>query len=168
MGQQQSGYRWLAAAFAWAVGSFALVTAAYASSTQPPDAKVLARGKYVVLTSGCNDCHTPRYVQAAGKVPEKEWLTGDALGWRGPWGTTYPTNLRLVMPRMTQEEWLKYARTMEPRPPMPWFNVRAMSDPDLIAMYHYVKALGPAGQPAPAYVPPGKIPSGPVVQFPQP
>mgnify|MGYP006138464527 CR=1 FL=1 len=37
-------------------------------------------------------------------------------------------------------------------PPMPWFNVRAMADEDLRAMYAFVKASGTAGRPAPAVV----------------
>jgi hypothetical protein len=56
---------------------------------------------------------------------------------------------------------------MEPRPPMPWFNVRAMSDADLKAIYAYTRSLGAAGTPAPAYVPPGTKAAGPVIQFPQ-
>ena len=44
------------------------------------------RGRYLVVTAGCNDCHTPGYPQAGGKIDEKLWLTGDKLGWRGPWG----------------------------------------------------------------------------------
>ncbi len=52
------------------------------------------------------------------------------------------------------------------RPPMPWFNLRAMSDEDLKAIYAYLKHLGPAGQPAPQYVPPSQTPRGPFVQFP--
>jgi len=51
---------------------------------------------------------------------------------------------------------------------MPWFNVRAMSTSDLRAIYRYVRHLGPAGQPAPAYVPPGQEPKGPAVRFPAP
>ena len=35
------------------------------------------------------------------------------------------------------------------------FNLRAMSDGDLRAVYRHVRHLGPAGVPAPAYVPPG-------------
>ena len=27
-------------------------------------------------------------------MPEAQWLTGDSLGWRGPWGTTYPECLK--------------------------------------------------------------------------
>jgi mono/diheme cytochrome c family protein len=60
------------------------------------DSKSIARGRYIVKIAGCNDCHTPGYFQTGGKVPEKEWLVGDKLGWRGPWGTTYPSNLRAV------------------------------------------------------------------------
>lgn len=46
------------------------------------------RGRYLVKTSGCNDCHTAGYAESGGNVPEKEWLSGNQLGWCGPWGTT--------------------------------------------------------------------------------
>jgi hypothetical protein len=49
---------------------------------------------------------------------------------------------------------------------MPWFNVRDMSDGDVRAIYAYLNYLGPTGQPAPAYLPPGRAPDGPIVQFP--
>lgn len=141
--------------------------AVYSETNPGTDATVLARGKYIVQVGGCNDCHTAGYAQSGGQTPEQEWLKGDVVGWRGPWGTTYPTNLRLVIGSMSQEQWLKHARSMQPRPPMPWFNVRAMSDDDLVAMHAYVKSLGPAGQPAPSYLPPTEAPKGPYVQFPQ-
>jgi len=148
------------AAVALAAASFA----ATAAETIPmsPQAQ---RGRYIVRTSGCNDCHTPGYAPQAGQIDEKLWLTGDALGWKGPWGTTYATNLRLLLNGMSEQQWLTHARTMQPRPPMPWFNVRAMNDEDLKAIYAFVKTLGPAGTAAPAYVPPGQPASGPVVQF---
>ena len=130
--------------------------------------KELARGRYVVQLGGCNDCHTPGYGMSGGKVPEKDWLTGDALGWQGPWGTTYPANLRLYFQRMSEAEWLKTAKTIETRPPMPWFTLHRMSNADLRAMYRFVRHLGPAGQPARAYVPPGGAVSTPVITFPTP
>lgn len=130
--------------------------------------KELARGRYVVQTGGCNDCHTPGYGMSGGSVPVKDWLTGDSLGWQGPWGTTYPANLRLYFQGLSEEQWLKKAKTFETRPPMPWFNVHAMSKADLRAMYRFVRHLGPAGQPAPAYVPPGGTVTTPVVSFPAP
>ena len=125
------------------------------------------RGRYLVQIGGCNDCHTPEYPEKDGKVDQSIWLTGSILGWRGPWGTTYPANLRLVVQGMSEADWMKRARSAL-RPPMPWFNLRDMSDSDLRAIYHFIKYLGPAGKPAPDYVPPDKEPMPPFVQFPAP
>ena len=149
------------------VAIFAAMVAAMPVFAQDKKADPLvARGRYVVSIAGCNDCHTPNFPMKGGEVPESQWLTGDALGWRGPWGTTYPSNLRLYMQGLTEEQWIKTAKTLNVRPPMPWFNVRRMSTTDLRAIYRYVRHLGPAGKPAPAYVPPDKTPQQPYVQFP--
>ena len=128
----------------------------------------IERGRYVVKVSGCNDCHTPGYAQRDGQVPERDWLTGDSLGWSGPWGTTYASNLRLKLAALSEAQWLHLARTARYRPPMPWFNLHAMSDGDLRAVYRYVRHLGPAGVAAPAYVPPGGAVATAVVRFPGP
>jgi mono/diheme cytochrome c family protein len=126
----------------------------------------VARGRYLAQVGGCNDCHTPGYIESAGATPEQDWLTGDRLGWQGPWGTTYPVNLRRYMAGLTEAEWVERARRLSTRPPMPWFNVRRMSEADLRAFYRYVRSLGPAGEAAPAFVPPGQAVAGPVVRFP--
>lgn len=148
------------------------VSAAILSTVAPAAAQAgrnheILRGRYLVETTGCNDCHTPGYAAKGGKVDEKLWLTGDTVGWAGPWGTTYATNLRLMMAGMSRQQWLAHARTVKPRPPMPWFNLRAMTDADLKAIHAYTRSLGPAGVPAPAYLPPGRKAAGPVVQFPE-
>ena len=127
---------------------------------------LVKRGRYLVLTSGCNTCHTSYYPVLGGNIPEEAWLTGDKVGWRGPWGTTYATNLRLYMQEMNEEQWLLRARNLTTRPPMPWFDIQAMTDEDLRALYRYVRSLGAAGKPAPSYVPPLITPRGPYVQFP--
>jgi mono/diheme cytochrome c family protein len=127
---------------------------------------LVQRGRYLVQTSGCNTCHTALYAMHGGNIPETEWLTGDKVGWRGPWGTTYATNLRLYMQDLTEDEWLKRGRSLSTRPPMPWFAVQAMSDDDLRALYRFVRSLGAAGEPAPSYVMPLLTPRGPYVQFP--
>lgn len=127
------------------------------------DARV-ARGRYLVAVSGCNDCHTANYAESGAKVPEKEWLTGVPVGFQGPWGTSYAANLRLVVMSMTEEQWLKHAR-QERLPPMPWFNLRAMTDDDLKAMYAFVRSLGSAGVAAPAYVAPGGKVATPYIVF---
>ena len=129
-------------------------------------AAMIERGRYLVKIGGCNDCHTQDYAMKGGRVPEKQWLTGDKLGWRGPWGTTYPTNLRLHLASLSEDQWVKKASTLSTRPPMPWFNVREMNEPDLRALYRFVRSLGPAGEPAPAFMPPGQEPKGPVIVFP--
>ncbi|MDO9596861.1 MAG: cytochrome C [Azoarcus sp.] len=128
----------------------------------------LERGRYLVQIAGCNDCHTPGYAASDGKVAEREWLTGDQLGWQGPWGTTYAANLRAYFSRVSEAEWLQTARTASYRPPMPSPILRDMADEDLRALYRFVRTLGPAGEAAPAYVPPGREPIGPVVRFPMP
>jgi hypothetical protein len=52
------------------------------------------------------------------------------------------------------------------RAPMPWFNVNRMTDEDLRAVYQFIRFLGPAGGPAPAYLPPDQEPDPPYVEFP--
>lgn len=125
-------------------------------------------GRYMVRIAGCNDCHTAGYAPSGGAIPESEWLKGDTLGWRGPWGTTYAGNLRLLAADISEEQWLALGRTAQYRPPMPWFALRDMSDDDLAAIYRLLRYLGPAGEPAPPWVPPGQEPAGPYVQFPTP
>jgi len=132
------------------------------------DMKVVERGRYLLKTSGCNDCHTAGYLLAEGRTPEHLWLMGDTFGWRGPWGTTYGTNLRLLVDQMTEDQWVVMAKTLRRRPPMPWFNLNAMSEEDLGAMYQFLRYLGPAGERAPDYVPPDQEPTGPHATFPAP
>src|SRR5262245_11736134 len=79
----------------------------------------IERGRYLVKIGGCNDCHTPDYLTKAGDVPEDRWLVGDSLGFSGPWGTTYPANLRRLLRTMDEDDWVEFARTIEMRPPMP-------------------------------------------------
>ena len=114
----------------------------------------VARGKYLVTIGGCNDCHTPGYMEKGPAVPENQWLTGVPVGFQGPWGTTYPANLRLVVKDMTEAQWVQHARQQR-LPPMPWFNLAKMTDADLQAVYAYIRSLGAPGERAPAYVAPG-------------
>jgi hypothetical protein len=130
------------------------------------DMKQVERGRYLSRIAGCNDCHTEGYLLSEGKVPEAQWLTGAGLGWRGPWGTTYAVNLRLFGNALTEDQWVTTARQLKARPPMPWFNLNLMHEADLRALYQFIHYLGPAGNPAPAYVPPGQEPTTPYALFP--
>ena len=152
------------AAFLAALACSFSVTAA--SAGEGPAVRSIERGRYLVRIAGCNDCHTAGYPESGGTVPEKEWLTGSPVGFRGPWGTTYPANLRLTMARLNEADWVRLAHTTQLRPPMPWFALRDMSEADLRDIHRFIRYLGPAGSPAPQFVGPGLTPAGPVIQFP--
>ena len=139
--------------------------AVFGGSAVSPD---IERGKYVATMMGCNDCHTPNYLLKEGNVPEKLWLTGSAFGWSGPWGTTYPPNLRKSISAMSEDQWVAFAKSMRARPPMPWFNLNRMHEDDMRALYRYVRYLGPDDTVVPAYVPPGETPVPPYAIFPAP
>lgn len=141
-----------------------LLLAAFPAAAPFADPAELERGRYLLTTSGCNDCHTPGYMQSEGKIPRSAWLTGSAVGFQGPWGTTYPVNLRLYVHNLSEAGWLE--RVRQPmRPPMPWFNLREASDADLRAMYRYIRDLGPAGKPTPAAAAPGVAVTTPYVDL---
>lgn len=102
-----------------------VVTASFARGAEPPaagaataNAEQVARGKYLVSTAACHDCHTPWIVTENGprpdmtralsghpqdfvmpdppKLPEGPWIA--AIGatntaWAGPWGVSFTANL---------------------------------------------------------------------------
>ncbi|HYG24996.1 MAG TPA: c-type cytochrome [Verrucomicrobiae bacterium] len=76
----------------------------------------IARGQYLVVYGGCNDCHTPLQMTAQGPVPDMKrmlsghpetlqlpppelkegpWFakTAGMTAWAGPWGISYAPNL---------------------------------------------------------------------------
>lgn len=125
----------------------------------------VAAGRYIVKIAGCNDCHTAGYLMTGGAVPEESWLVGDAMGWRGPWGTTYPANLRLKVQEFDEDTWVAVYSARNDRPPMPWPSLHSMSDADMRAVYRYLRSLGPAGEPAPTWVPPTEEPGTPYMSL---
>jgi mono/diheme cytochrome c family protein len=142
----------------------ALLLALAGAAAAHADAQSIERGRYLAATAGCNDCHTPGYPESAGAVPQAQWLTGSTVGFQGPWGTTYPANLRLYVQSLDETQWLE--RVRQPmRPPMPWFSLRDMSDTDLLAIYRFIRSLGPAGEPAPAAAAPGVEVATPYIEF---
>ncbi|HET8655130.1 MAG TPA: c-type cytochrome [Longimicrobiaceae bacterium] len=123
-------------------------------------------GEYLTVLGGCNDCHTEGWAEQNGQVPDAQRLTGVGVGYRGPWGTTYPANLRLVVQNVSADRWVEILTTADGgrgRPPMPWMNTARMSDADLRAMYEYIHSLGPAGERAPRSLPPGQEPTTPYI-----
>ena len=121
------------------------------------------RGEHAAIIGGCHDCHTAGYSASNGKIDPAVALKGDAMGFQGPWGTTYPANLRIVAAAKTEDEWVEYLRTFETRPPMPWFNVHQFVEADMRSLYQYIKSLGEPGDPAPPFVEPGGKVTAPYV-----
>jgi mono/diheme cytochrome c family protein len=147
--------------------AFAL-SAGIAPSAHGTEPSTIERGRYVAMIGGCNDCHSAGFAPSGGALPEAQWLTGDVVGFTGPWGTTYPTNLRRRLTTMDENTWVAFARSMKARPPMPYWALNAMSESDLRAFFRFVRSLGPAGTDAPSALAPGVEPQGPVVRFPAP
>src|SRR3569623_134852 len=145
-------------------GAVATGLTTMAAADQTNQRQLFERGRYVVATAACNDCHTPGYPQSGGMLPQADWLIGNPVGISGQWGTTYSAILRLLVQSVTDDQWLRKARC-DMRPPMPWFSLREMNDAELRAVYHFIHSLGAKGEPAPAYAPPGQQVNTPYFDF---
>ncbi len=111
----------------------ALVTAAVPG-------ELVARGKYIVNSFGCADCHTPKKLGASGPEPDLEhafsghpegmvmppapalppgpWMVsaaGTLTAWAGPWGTSFSANLtpdaETGLGKWTEETFLSTVRS---------------------------------------------------------
>ena len=76
-------------------------TPAAASQAAPTDAEWLARGKYLVVIAGCNDCHTAGYGENSGNVPEAQWLRTARIRWMNRFPATCCSRACQNCPRPT-------------------------------------------------------------------
>lgn len=153
-----------------------LAGATFTAAAGAPSRKSIKHGEFLVNYGGCHDCHTPGWSEHGGQAPKAMLLTGGGMNFQGPWGTTYPPNLRQIVQQLSEKQWINKLRTQKARPAMPWWTFRYLSDRDLADMYAYIHSLGPAGKTAHAWVPPGQeapapylklvLPSPPAVQPP--
>lgn len=123
------------------------------------------KGAKIATVGGCHDCHTKGYNEAGGVIDPATALMGNDVGFQGPWGTTYAPNLRLVAKGYSEDEFVEHLKTFETRPPMPWYNLRALDESEMRSLFQYIVSLGDPGPAAPSYVPPGEKPSFPYVNF---
>jgi hypothetical protein len=76
--------------------------------------------------------------------------------WAGPWGVSFAINLtpdkETGIAEWTEDMFIKVARTGKHQgqpngrdilPPMPWFNMKDLSDDDLKAIWAYLKSIPP-------------------------
>jgi hypothetical protein len=117
-------------------------------------------GRYLAVVALCNDCHTAGWLPD-GDVPENMWMAGNPVGYEGPWGITFPPNLRLRVQEWSEDQWVETLRTRKELEPMPWIAVSQMSEKDSRAFYRYLRNLGPVGEEMPAAIPPGASRSEP-------
>ncbi len=152
------------------VAGIAAIAAASCSSTattgEPAEmstADLVARGRQISYSSGCNDCHTPGGLYGAPDTTRM--LSGSELGWEGPWGVSFPRNLTPDMEtgigRWTEEQIVTAFRTGHRPdgspllPPMPWPAYAHMSDADAHALATFLKSLPAVRHKMPDVIKPG-------------
>ena len=128
--------------------TFAALAGAAPAVKDTPD-PLVARGRYLVGFGSCNDCHTPGWRESDGKTPVSEWMVGTNLGYRGPWGTSYPANVRLEFARISEGDWLFMVGSRGGHWPMIWHDLRILDRDDQRAIYRFIHSMGPAGREAP-------------------
>src|SRR3569623_1081392 len=104
-------------------------------------------GKHVSIVGGCHDCHTVGYAESGGKIDPNTALKGNPVGYAGPWGVNYAKNLRLTVSKMSEDDWVTFAKTFTVGPPMPRFNVHELTEDVSRSNYDYIKSL--PGDPGP-------------------
>jgi mono/diheme cytochrome c family protein len=154
----------------WAAGSS--VAAAQAGGS------AVTRGKFLVDSMGCHDCHTPLKMGPNGPEPDMTralsghpaelkmptppapigpWMGSFAAtmtAWSGPWGISYTANLtphkENGLGSWTEQQFVDALRTgrhqgrgREILPPMPWAAYKNVTDPDIKAIFAYLRSLPP-------------------------
>jgi mono/diheme cytochrome c family protein len=121
------------------------------------------RGRIVSIVAGCHGCHTAGYTESNGEIDPDLAMKGTSIGWQGPWGTTYPLNLRLTVKPITEDGFVLYLRSFQALPPMPWYSLRQMPEADMRSLYRYIKSLGDPGEQVPPALAAGEQPRTPYI-----
>ncbi|MBS0432022.1 MAG: hypothetical protein JSS21_06410 [Proteobacteria bacterium] len=142
-----------------------LAGVAFTAEAETASRKSIKHGEFLVGYGGCQDCHTPGWGEHGGQASKDMLLTGGGINFQGPWGTTYPPNLRLYVQKISAQDWIRQLRNLKTRPAMPWWTFRYLSDRDLSDMYAYIHSLGPAGRPAHDFVAAGQEAPAPYLKL---
>ena len=129
--------------------------------------ELIELGKYIVTTSGCDDCHTPKIFTEAGPVFD---TTRRFSGF--PQGEKLPAlDIKFVTPdkatgigALSEEMFIKTLREGKFMgvgrpllPPMPWQVYGMKTDLDLKAIYSYLMSIKPINNEVPQPTPPDKM-----------
>jgi mono/diheme cytochrome c family protein len=141
----------LAIAAAAAVLTVAACSQEPQAPAAPPKPTASAeRGKYIVGTSGCNDCHTPGYF--FGKPDMNRFLGGSEVGFEMPGlGVFHGPNLtpdkETGLGNWTDEQIITALRTGERpdgrmlAPIMPWQAFASFTDEDVKSVVLYLRTI---------------------------
>lgn len=89
---------------------------------------------------------------------------GDLTAWSGPWGVSFAANLTPDASGLVAWRAEQFVQTMRTGkhlgagrpllPPMPWENLKGLTDTDLRAIFAYLKSLKPIANTVPQPIPP--------------
>jgi mono/diheme cytochrome c family protein len=147
-----------------------------AKTPAAPAMTPVQRGEYLATVSGCGDCHTPGTLYDAPDFSRK--LSGSELGWQGPWGVTYASNLTPDMETglggWTDAEIERALRSGVKKdgtpvgPPMPWPDFAQFTPDDMAALIAYLRSLPAVKQANLGPLPPGARATGSIITLPPP
>ena len=141
----------------------------FTSSASAGD-KSVGRGKYLVTSIGCGDCHTPGVFM--GKPDPTRFLGGSDVGWEIPnLGVFYGPNLtpdrETGLGTWTRAQ-IAAAITRGKRPDgrelvpaMPWRDFAALTKSDALAIADYLRSLPPVKNKVPGPFPANEKPIAP-------
>lgn len=138
--------------------ALAALVLAFSGPAMAADPAAVARGKYLVGISGCNDCHTPGYFM--GKPDMARFLAGSDVGFEMPGLGTF------VGPNLTPDKatglggWtdaqvlaaLQKGQRPDGRmlaPIMPWHAFATLTPQDADAIVAFLRSLPPVSNKVP-------------------
>lgn len=138
---------------------------ALASVAAGADDPQLARGKYLVTISGCNDCHTPGYF--LGKPDMSRFLGGSDVGFEIPGegvfvGPNITPDKKTGIGSWTRQQIVKAIQGGERpdgrllAPIMPWHAFASLTADDATAIAAFLQGLTPVSNQTPGPFKPGE------------
>ena len=145
-----------------------LVASSFNVPAMAADPAAVARGKYLVNISGCNDCHTPGYFM--GKPDAARFLGGSDVGFEIPGlGTFVGPNLTpdkaTGLGNWTDAQVLKALQTGQRpdgrmlAPIMPWHAFAGLTPEDANGIVAFLRSLPPVSNKVPGPFGPSEAPT---------
>lgn len=154
--------------------AFATAAVLAATTCGAPAQDAVARGKYLVVLGGCNDCHTPGYF--FGKPDDKRHLGGSEVGFELPGlGVFHGPNLtpdkETGLGNWSSAEIVSALQTgVRPdkrilAPIMPWKALAQLTKDDALAIAAYLKSIPAVKNKVPGPFGPTQKPTGFVMKI---